>query len=127
MRTWHVAHRSAKFYPTCGVVRIEEHKAWALAATWLVGSLDALVGHHWCSPPDWTFKVPFSAKRDDEGALKHTLGDLLFSSFQKAMAIEDFGSKVRGEFDVDQDWLKANGHWDEWMEALEQRIWDSWS
>ena len=83
MKNWSVSY-SAKEGPRLNVYRTP---LWALVAENLVERACDKLGHVFCSPPEWTFRVPLSLAKDSEGYWESSLGDKIYSLGTRGMSL----------------------------------------
>jgi hypothetical protein len=71
--------------------------------------LDELVGHMWCSPPLWTWRVPLRHGLGDDKGAERSLGDALSISLNWLVTLADRRAHDAKEVPVTVDWLRVNG------------------
>jgi hypothetical protein len=109
VRRWYIAWRSEEHYGSPAVACLEEVPVWAAIVSGLADRL-CLGIHFWCAPSDWTFSVPIrSLERDEYGYLEHSLGTVLFGSFQWLTGREVVHAKRVVDFPLTAEWCAEHG------------------
>lgn len=107
-RDWDVGWHSPDIYPTQAILTVYEYPWWAAIPERVFDSIDVLLRHSLCNPPEWTFKVPLSLQRDEDGWTQ-SLGWAIWKLFQVVgRFLYDHRVNVH-KVDLTDEWLIMNG------------------
>jgi hypothetical protein len=84
MQEWSLSHHRDEPFS----IHLREKPLWTWAIEQFADTVDVLLGHNWCSPPEWLHKIPVGRPEyDSDGFLERSVGSLMFTSFQRVSAI----------------------------------------